>query len=66
MGLKVSIDADRCTGHGRCYAIAPQLFAPDVEGLNAARGSTVDVADEDGDLVRAAARGCPERAIAVH
>lgn len=28
----VEIDTDRCSGHGRCYALAPEVFAPDDEG----------------------------------
>jgi ferredoxin len=27
--MRVTVDADVCTGHGRCYALAPDVFAPD-------------------------------------
>jgi ferredoxin len=30
--VKISIDAEACTGHGRCYSLAPALFAGDEDG----------------------------------
>jgi ferredoxin len=27
--MKVHVDEARCEGHGRCYALAPELFAAD-------------------------------------
>src|SRR2546425_1109568 len=27
--MRVRVDPDRCQGHGRCYATAPDLFVPD-------------------------------------
>ena len=30
--MKLRIDADACTGHGRCYVLAPEVFEPDDEG----------------------------------
>ena len=30
--MRIKIDNDRCTGHGRCYALAPEVFEPDDEG----------------------------------
>lgn len=27
--MRVTVDADICTGHGRCYALAPEVFGPD-------------------------------------
>ena len=28
--MKLVIDYDRCTGHGRCFALSPELFVDDV------------------------------------
>ncbi|OBK41689.1 cytochrome [Mycobacterium sp. 1245111.1] len=58
---RVEVDADRCVGHGRCYALAPKVFdADDV-------GHAIVIAEEvSGDLEtegRDAERNCPERAI---
>jgi ferredoxin len=58
---RLSIDPDVCTGHGRCFDLAPQLFEPDAAGLG-----TVVVGDVPADLIDAAHRAvmsCPERAI---
>src|ERR1700728_4031671 len=30
--VKIILSADRCTGHGRCYSLAPELFDSDDEG----------------------------------
>ena len=30
--MQVRIDLDRCEGHGRCYVLAPSVFAADAEG----------------------------------
>jgi ferredoxin len=63
MSMRIAIDADACTGHGRCYALAPELFDADDEG----RAFVVldDVPPELEDSVRRAALNCPERAIVV-
>ena len=63
--MKVSVSAELCTGHGRCYALAPDVYAPDDEGYNAARGETLEVADDQAQNAARGARGCPERAIEV-
>jgi ferredoxin len=63
--IRATVDADLCTGHGRCYALAPGLYAPDDEGYNAARGRVLEFADEHEALVRRGAKGCPERAITI-
>ncbi len=41
---RVEIDTDRCSGHGRCYTLAPQVFAPDDEGY----GRLIPAAGPDG------------------
>ncbi|AGZ53890.1 ferredoxin [Mycobacterium kansasii] len=58
---RVSVDPDRCTGHGRCYTLAPGVFDADEVGH-----SIVRVAEVSGELERLAVTGaenCPERAI---
>jgi ferredoxin len=58
---RVSVDADRCVGHGRCYTLAPDVFDADEVGH-----SIVRVAEVSGDLEEHAITGeqnCPERAI---
>ena len=30
--LRISVDEQRCQGHGRCYELVPELFEPDNDG----------------------------------
>ena len=62
--MKLLIDAEMCTGHGRCYVLAPEVFEPDEEGHGVAlRGGDVPAGLEE--VARRAANNCPERAITV-
>jgi len=59
--LKLTIDADRCAGHGRCYAVAPMLIEDDDEGH--ARVANAYPSQSESLLGLEAVRACPERAI---
>jgi ferredoxin len=59
--MKIRIDAGACTGHGRCYSLAPGLFACDDDGYGQLLVEDVP-ADLEGDA-RKAALACPERAV---
>jgi ferredoxin len=63
--MKLRISTELCMGHGRCYALAPEVYAPDDEGYNSARGETIEVADEQAHGAARGARGCPEGAIEI-
>lgn len=41
--MKLDVDAGTCTGHGRCYSVAPDLLEADDEAFVTARGSALDV-----------------------
>jgi ferredoxin len=59
--MKVAVDRSRCTGHGRCYLLAPEVFEPDDEGL-----ALVVVAEPTAEQQHRAClaeANCPERAI---
>jgi ferredoxin len=62
--MKVRVDRGRCQGHGRCYALAPQLFEPDELGDSTEVGDG-NVPDELMRLARLAVDNCPERAITI-
>jgi ferredoxin len=60
---RVSVDLDLCTGHGRCYTLAPDVFDADEFGH-----STVLADNVSGELEEHAtigAQNCPESAITV-
>jgi ferredoxin len=59
--VKLRVDAEMCTGHGRCYALAPDVFGADDYGH-----CEILVAEVDGELLEQAELGvqnCPEQAI---
>ena len=56
---RLEIDLERCTGHGRCYALAPKLFDADDYG-HAVLIPTDDIDPKD---AMAAVQSCPEGAI---
>ena len=59
--MKIRIDPDRCQGHARCFALAPELFAVDDYGQGSVIVDEVPMALEDrADLAIA---NCPEYAI---
>jgi ferredoxin len=58
---RLAIDTAKCEGHGRCVAIAPELFDVDDYGM-----SFLLVDEVPADELEAAKRAidaCPERAI---
>ncbi|MFZ1179746.1 MAG: ferredoxin [Mycobacterium sp.] len=58
---RVFVDPDRCTGHGRCYTLSPDVFDADEVGH-----AVVLVEDVSGDLESqtvTAEQNCPESAI---
>ena len=62
--MRVRIDPERCQGHGRCYDLAPDLFAEDDDGYGSALhdGAIPQGRENDAEL---AVANCPERAIDV-
>jgi ferredoxin len=63
MRAVLTVDASRCTGHGRCYATAPTLLSDDDEGFVTLRGGSLEVDDDQLPDAEEAAAACPERAI---
>ncbi|MFD9502990.1 ferredoxin [Streptomyces sp. NPDC060035] len=61
--MKITIDKNLCSGHARCAAAAPELFALDDSGY--ALSFDGEVPPEQEKAAREGAWACPERAIAV-
>jgi ferredoxin len=57
------LDEHRCSGHGRCYSIAPQLFDCDENGHG--RVKSAAVGQSQLEAARAAEANCPERAVSL-
>ena len=61
--MKLHDDDSLCQGHGRCYAVAPELLESDDEGFVTVKGSSMDVPAGMEELARKAQNACPEDAI---
>ena len=62
--MRIVYDRDKCQGHGRCYALAPELFDADDEGYSIVL-VTGELTDEQVAAAQLAADNCPEYAITV-
>ena len=60
--MRIQLDREKCQGHGRCYALAPELFDSDDEGYSVLKVEG-DVPPELERDARLAADNCPEFAI---
>jgi ferredoxin len=61
--VKAKVDTDRCVGHARCNAVAPNVFDLDDDGYAVGPGEELTGARLDEAYLGRDA--CPERAITV-
>lgn len=61
--MRIEVDQAACTGHGRCYTLAPEVFEADDDGYCAT--VAVDVPADLESQARRGAAACPERAIKI-
>jgi ferredoxin len=59
--LRIRIDSEICTGHGRCYMLAPDVFDTDDSGYGVV--IEPEVRPEFLEQAESARQNCPERAI---
>jgi ferredoxin len=64
MPVKVKVDVDRCQGHGRCYAVAPEVYAMDDVGYGKEIGDGTVPAGLEAKA-QLGADNCPEQAITI-
>jgi len=62
--LRVRVDRERCQGHARCFALAPELFELDQWGNGRERGDGAVPAPLE-QKARLAQANCPELAITI-
>ncbi len=60
--MRVRIDKDKCTGHGRCYTLAAEVFGEDEEGNGTVLVSG-PLSDEQLKAAQLAEANCPESAV---
>ena len=61
--MRVRIDTEMCTGHGRCYTLAPEVFDSDDRGYGLVISE--EVAEELRPKAVIGEQNCPERAISI-
>jgi ferredoxin len=61
--MRLTVDLERCTGHGRCYELAPEVFAADDDDGHSILLVTGELPAEHEAAARRAVLNCPERAI---
>jgi ferredoxin len=61
--MKIHLDEGACVGHGRCYALAPDVFEPDDMGHCLLRHD--EVPDGLERQARTGADACPEDALTI-
>ncbi len=62
--VRIKVDAEKCEGHSRCYALAPELV--DVDDLgNAFELNNGEVPEGLEDKARLIVDNCPEYAITI-
>ncbi len=62
--MRVHLDSEKCQGHNRCYALAPELFDVDDFG-QAVLLIDGDLPDDLHAKARLTASNCPEYAIKI-
>lgn len=61
--MRIIVNPDLCSGHGRCASVAPDVYELDDDGFCAI--VEADVARANEAAARAGANNCPERAISI-
>lgn len=59
--MRVTVDEDRCAGHGMCLTLCPEVFDMTDDGWAVAEPE--DVPEGSEAAAREAIENCPERAI---
>jgi ferredoxin len=62
--MRVTVDSEKCQGHNRCFALAPELFDVDDYGTAVVIGDG-SVPAELEEKARLAVANCPEFAIGI-
>jgi ferredoxin len=62
--MRVHVDTEKCQGHNRCYALAPELFDVDDYGTAIVLNDGVVPAGFE-DKAQLALANCPEYAITI-
>jgi ferredoxin len=62
--MRITVDDDRCAGHGMCLTLCPEVFTLNDDGY--AEALVTDIRLEFQAAVREAIECCPEHAITAY
>ena len=62
--MRARVDPAKCQGHGRCHALAPDLFELDDYGMSTVAGDGT-VPPESQRVMQLVAANCPEFAVEI-
>ena len=62
--MKVTIN-HHCSGHARCFELAPDVYEIDDNGYNSRIGETIEIAPGREDAALVGVHSCPELALVV-
>ena len=63
MTIRITVDHELCTGHARCFALAPDVYTIDDEGYCSFADKVVD--DGTREQAELGVSVCPEGAISI-
>jgi ferredoxin len=63
--MKVKVVGELCTGHGRCWTLAPEVYDADESGFNGGADTVIDVDPEQEAAALVGVRNCPEGALVI-
>jgi ferredoxin len=61
--MKISVDTDRCTGHGVCESLAPEIFEVGDDGI--VHLLTADLTEDQRPIIESAVAECPTQALSL-
>jgi ferredoxin len=61
--MKIRLDKGLCTGHGRCYVLAPHVFDEDERGHCVLK--LAEVPPEHREKAQSGVDSCPEHALSI-
>lgn len=64
--MQIKVNREKCTGHGRCWSLAPEVYDADDNGfIEAPEDGVVNVPAGHEDAALLGVRSCPEHALSV-
>lgn len=61
--MKIAVEIERCCGHARCAAVAPEIFV--LNGVGYLETPLIEVPAGSEALAQRGLRACPERCMSV-